>query len=382
MNFAIIRPMENTATSRSKQGERAGLIGICCNIGLASVKLITGLLSGSLSIIADGINNLSDAISSTVTFIGFKIASMPADKEHPYGHGRAEYIAGLTLAAIIMAVAVSLFKESVVGIFNHEATSISITTMIILICTLPVKIFMGLFYKSVAKKINSETVNAAAIDSFSDVAVTSSVIISTFLKIWKGWEIDAYVGALIAIFVFYQGFSSAKETLSSIMGKNVDPEVISRLENIAFASHNILGVHDVRVHEYGHEQVIASMHVELPNNLTLDEAHDIIDDMEREAIDAGIVNEITIHTDPVNLTDPIILKVKDTLIETLKNKAPEVSIHDLRIVNCNESKTVELDALVPYDYKLLDKEVNKIITDCVKSCAPDIKVVKLKIDKN
>lgn len=374
--------MEDANNTRSKQGEKAGLLGILCNVILSLIKIATGLITGSFSILADGINNLSDAVSSTVTFIGFKIASRPADKEHPYGHGRAEYIAGLALAAIIMAVAVSLFKESVTGIISKEATVISITTVIVLLCTLPIKIFMGIYYKTIAKKIKSETINAASIDSFCDVAVTGSVIISAALKLWKGYEIDAYIGCLIAIFVFYQGLSSAKETLSSIMGKTVEPEVISNLESIALSSLKVLGVHDVRVHEYGHEHIIASMHVELPNNLTLDEAHNIINAIENKAIRDGFVHEITIHADPVDNENPLALKIKDTLVQTLQNKAPEVSIHDFRLINCGDKNTIELDALVPYNYKLLDKEIKKIITDSIKSSDTTVNEVNITFDKH
>ncbi len=373
--------MENSNITRSKQGENVGLFGICCNIVLVALKFATGLISGSFSIITDSVNNLFDAISSTVTFIGFKIASRPADKEHPYGHGRAEYIAGLTLAAIIMAVAVSLFRESVGAIVHHKETIISFTTVIILICTLPVKIIMGVVYKKVAVKIKSETVKAASTDSFCDVAVTSSVIISACLKLIFNLEIDAYIGALVAIFVFYQGLSAAKETISSIMGRSVEPEVTSSLESIAYSSVNVLGIHDLRIHEYGHEQVIASMHVELPNNLTLDEAHNIINSIEHEAIKSGVVHEITIHTDPVDIRNPLMLDIKNNLIKVLSDKAPDVSIHDLRIVNKEGTESVELDALMPYDYKLLDKEIIKIITDSVKATASSVSSVQIKIDR-
>jgi len=375
--------MSKESKNRNEQGMKAGLIGICCNVMLAVAKIIPGLITGSLSIIADSVNNLSDAISSAVTFIGFKIAGKPADREHPYGHGRAEYIAGLTLAALIMAVAAGVLKDSLLSIINGDSPDITFASVLILLITIPVKLGMGFFYNKTARKINSQTLKAAAVDSFSDVAVTSTVILSALLKLICDVNIDGFTGAIVAIFVFYQGFDSARETVSSILGRRVCPEVVTTLEKLALKRPEVLGVHDVRVHEYGHDYTSASMHVELPNSMTLDAAHEIVDDIEHEAIKQGIVRELTIHTDPVDINDEKMLVTKIKLKDALEERSPGISIHDMRFKKTSDgSVTCELDALIPYDCKCTDGEIRALITNTIRDEVSDVKKVTINIDKS
>ena len=366
--------------ARHEYGVLAGIVGICCNLLLTIFKIVTGIMTGAISIATDAVNNLSDAVSSIVTLVGFKISGKPADREHPYGHGRAEYVAGFIVAASVIAVALNLLKESVAHIITPNELDVSFTTIIILTVSILLKLWMSLFYTKIAKRISSEAMMATAIDSRSDCITTGVALISVVSMLAFNINIDGYAGAIVSIFVIISGFRSAKETIEPLLGKAPDPELTSKLVDEARAHSEILGVHDIRIHEYGHDLIIASMHVEVPYNLTLTEAHDIIDQIESSITSKKLVNEITIHVDPVNTDDKEMLKIKDELAGYLKGLDKRISIHDLRLVREGSEMRLIFEVLAPYDMDKSNDELTSLLKDKCEALLPGC-VMNVVIDR-
>ena len=361
---------EGDENSRHKYGVMAGVVGIICNLILTVFKVITGIVTGAVSIATDAINNFSDAISSIVTLIGFKISGKPADREHPYGHGRVEYLTGFIVSAAVIAVALTLLKESVLNIINPKELDVSIATIIILVASILLKLWMSMFYAKIAGRISSEAMMAAATDSRSDCITTGVALISIICMLIFKINIDGYAGAVVSLFVIRSGFQSAKDTIEPLLGKAPDPELTSKLTAEAKAHSEILGVHDIRVHDYGHDRVIASMHVELPYNMTLTDAHELIDRIEHSIMSQKLVNEVSIHIDPVNVDDEEMLLIKRELCAYLAHIDGRLSIHDFRLVREDGRYRLIFEVLASYDLDMTDEEITELLRTKAESLKP------------
>lgn len=307
----FIKDHENTSDPavREQYGKFAGIVGIVSNLILCTMKILIGLFSKSIAIVADGINNLADASSSIITLVGFKLASQPEDEDHPYGHARIEYLTGLFISIFIIVIGFSLLKTSVDKIINPEAMDFSNVTIIVLVIAIAIKLWQAMFNVSIGKKIKSVTLMATAADSRNDVISTSVVLISVLIGKFTGLVIDGYMGCLVALFIIWSGIQLVRETSSPLLGEAPDDELVASIVEIASKEPISMGMHDLIVHNYGPGKVFASMHVEVDAKGDIMEAHDAIDNLERK-IKEELHIEFVIHMDPVVLDDPIINEMK------------------------------------------------------------------------
>ncbi len=347
---------------RASYGLFSGFFGIVCNTFLAAVKIVLGLLSGSISIAADATNNLSDSLSSIITIVGFKLSVKPADREHPYGHGRIEYIAGFLVSISVIVVAIELLKESVTAIIKGREIEISVLTIAILVISIIIKCMMGLFYRYMSKKINSAALKAVAADSFNDCLTTGVSLISSVLIYAFNINIDGYAGAVVSIVVMISGLQSAKEIIDSLLGEKPPEDLEEKIKKTASENINVLGVHDLKIHAYGPNMRVASLHVEIPYNLDLISAHDIIDGIEKEIVTKGYVNDITIHIDPVITDDEEFLELKSFTEGVIKEIDQGISLHDFRLLHSASKSRVSFDIVVPYEFDMPEEELKKKIS--------------------
>lgn len=320
----------NNRVVRRSYGAMAGIIGIICNIILCISKLITGILTGAISITADAINNLTDAASSVITLVGFKMAGKSADQEHPYGHGRIEYITGLLISLVIMLVGVELFRSSIDTAINPSEIDFNIISIIVLIFSILVKLWMSLFNRKLSKKLNSSALHATSIDSLSDCIATSSVIIGVVIGMLTGINLDAYIGIIVACFVIVTGFKSAAESLNPLIGEAPDSEFVAEIEKTVLNDERVLGLHDVLVHSYGATHIVASLHAELPANIDLMTAHNIVDELE-DKIHTKFGCEITIHADPIEVDRKITTPIYTDVLKSVKAIDQLISVKHFRI---------------------------------------------------
>ena len=351
------------AQQRHKYGVMAGVVGICCNLLLTVFKISTGLLTGAVSIVSDAVNNLSDAVSSIVTMVGFKVSGKPADREHPYGHGRVEYLTGFIIAAAVIAVALNFLKESVRNILHPGRLDVSVVTIIILAVSILIKLWMSVFYTKIANRISSEAMRATAADSRSDCITTGVALLSAIVMLLFKVNIDGYAGAVVSVVVMISGFMAARETIEPLLGKAPDQELIRSIEKEALSHEEILGIHDIRIHEYGHDISIASAHVEVPYTLTLVKAHEVIDEIEEALVKRGCVTEVTFHIDPVMIDDEEMMKLRRELTEYLQGIDTRISIHDFRMIHGELKDDLIFEILVPYDVKKTDQELREMLLD-------------------
>ncbi len=350
---------------RGAYGRLAGLVGLVCNLLLFAGKLVAGTLAGSVSVTADAVNNLSDASSSLVTLFGFKLAERPADEEHPYGHARMEYLSGLLVAVLILVIGVELAKSSVEKILHPEAVEFSVLTLCVLIVSILVKLWMCLFCKKLGKAIDSTALEATAADSRNDVITTSAVLLGLLAGHFFRWRIDGWVGALVAVFILLSGWSIAKETISPLLGKQADRELVRRISNLVLGHPKILGIHDLMVHDYGPGQCFATVHVEMDMHENPLVCHDILDDIERDALRELHVH-LVIHYDPV-VTDDVELNHMRALVEKkLKQLDPRLSMHDFRMVRGPQHTNLIFDLAVPFDLSGKTAELKRRIDECVQ----------------
>ena len=363
MTELLIKLFIKNREDRHSYGVMAGIVGIICNLLLAVFKIITGILTGAVSIATDAINSSSDAVSSIVTLVGFRMSGKPADREHPYGHGRVEYITGFIVAAAVIAVALTLLKESVMNIMDPGELDVSIVTIVILAASISVKLWMSVFYGKIAGKISSEAMRATAADSRADCITTSVALVSVIMMLVFKINIDGYAGAVVSLFVIWAGIRSAKETLEPLLGRAPEAELITKIEKQALAHENVLGVHDIRVHEYGHDIKIVSGHLEVPYSLSLNEAHDIADAIEKDVIGNCHVTEATFHVDPVMTDDKEMIECRCNILAELKKLDERISIHDFRLVRGGEGETLIFEILVPYEVRMTDEEIKCYISE-------------------
>ena len=350
------------ADVRASYGRLAGIVGILCNLFLCAGKLLVGTLSGSISITADAVNNLSDASSSIISLIGFKMASKPADEDHPYGHARYEYLSGLFVSVVIMVIGINLLRESIAKIAHPTEVTFSYISIAVLAASILVKLWMALFNTTLGKRICSETLIATAQDSRNDVISTSAVILAALLSHFLSVNLDGYIGAAVALFILYSGFNLIKDTLDPILGKAPAPELVSELETLILSYPGILGIHDLIVHDYGPCNQFASVHAEVPAEGDMLELHDMIDNIE-VACKQKFGIQLVIHMDPVVTADERIVALRQTLSEKIAEIDPRLTIHDFRMVPGTTHTNLVFDCAVPHGLSMPAEELKRKISE-------------------
>jgi len=345
---------------RASVGRLAGITGIVCNILLFLGKLIAGLLAGSVAVVADAVNNLSDASSSVVTLLGFRLAQQPADEDHPYGHARYEYLSGLMVAVLILVIGVELVKSSVGKIIHPAEVEFSMLTIGILAASILMKFWMSGFFRKLGKHIHSLTLEATAVDSRNDVVSTAAVLLGCLVGYAFHVNIDGYVGLAVAVFILYSGFHTVRETISPLLGEQADAELVEKIKAIVYSNEAVLNVHDLLIHDYGPGRCFASIHAEVSAKLDPMEAHDIIDGIESTVLEQLNVH-LVIHYDPVLPDDDEWAEMSDVMGEILKEVAPEVSMHCFRMVGGAKQKNLVFDLMVPYDSEKTNQELQREI---------------------
>lgn len=363
----FIKNYKNTADPmiRRKYINLGSITGILCNIVLFVIKLSIGLLAGSVSIMADAFNNLTDIGSSVVTIIGFRLSIKPADKEHPFGHGRFEYMSAMLVAIIILLVGFELLKSSVEKIFSPTDLKVEFYTIILLCISVIIKLWMFLFNKKLGKSINSSGLIATAQDSINDSIATFAVLISIIICSIFKINIDPYMGIIVALFILYSGIKTIKETLDPLLGMPPEKETIDAIATMVLANENFVGIHDLIVHNYGPGRSFASLHVEVPSNADIVACHEDIDACEKE-IHNTLGIEVVIHMDPIAVDDENTIKTKEAVIDAIKKYDSRLSVHDFRMVNGEEQINLIFDVVVPNEIKLKDSEIKAKIDEICK----------------
>lgn len=378
----FIKNYENTHDSevRTAYGKLSGIMGIISNTLLCASKLFVGLISSSVSITADAINNLSDGASSIISLLGFKLANRPADAEHPYGHGRYEYLSGLMVAVIIMVIGVELFKSSIEKILNPSAVEFNAITVFVLLLSIIVKLMMASFNTKIGKKINSNTLLATAADSRNDVISTAAVLLAGIISNFTSIDLDGFMGIAVALFILYSGFELIKDTIDPMLGKSPDKEQVDAIRKKIMTYPYVLGTHDLMVHDYGPGRQFASVHVEMPAENDVMKSHDVIDNIERDFMNNDGLH-IIVHLDPISTEDTEVSKLRVWIANEVKKTDERLTIHDLRIVRGVSHTNVIFDCVVPYDVQLTDKEIKDKITNTVTQEYPTYYCV-ITIDKS
>ncbi len=364
----FIKEYEHTekVSVRTAYGVLASIVGIFCNILLFIVKFIVGLTVHSVSVMADAFNNLSDAGSSLISFVGVKIASKPADEEHPFGHGRMEYISALVVSFLVLEVGFTFLKDSIHKIKSPEILNFQMVSILILILSIGVKLWLGLFNRKLGRKIDSKVMIAMFTDSMGDVLTTSATILSLLFFHFTKINIDGFIGIGVALVVMWAGIGIAKDTLEPLLGEAVDPEDYKRIKNFVESYDGIIGSHDLIVHNYGPNRSMASIHAEVPNNADITESHEIIDRIERDAIEnLGIF--LVVHMDPIEIEDEHVLNIQNATVSLIQEIDPACSIHDFRVVDGKHQINLIFDLVVPRDYaKEKQNEVERLLCEKLK----------------
>lgn len=364
---------------RQSYGMLCGAVGIFLNLCLFTGKFIAGLISNSIAITADAFNNLSDAGSSIITLIGFRMAGQKPDPDHPFGHGRIEYISGLLVAVIILLMGLELLKSSFTKILHPDELSFSPVILIILIVSILVKCYMYLYNHSLGKRLSSSAMLATATDSLSDVLATSAVLISTLVAHFSGLSIDGWCGILVGLFICYSGFGAAKDTISPLLGQAPDPEFVQQVTDIVTAHKEVIGVHDLIVHNYGPGRILISLHAEVPADGNILTLHDVIDTIEHELRNTLNCHAV-IHMDPVQVGDAETDRLRELTAQCLQAIDPTLSMHDFRIVSGPTHTNLIFDVVTPYDYAMSDKELTGLIQQKLQEKNPNYFTV-IDVDK-
>lgn len=357
---------------RSAYGNMSGIVGIFLNLCLFAAKLTAGVFSSSISVVADAFNNLSDAGSSVVTFLGFKLANRPADKEHPFGHGRYEYVAGLGISVVILLVGVELLKSSIEKIFNPEAsTEITLVSVCILIASVLVKLWMFYFNKILSKKINSSALKATSLDSLTDCVATTIVLIGLLISKYSGLVIDGYLGVAVAVFIIFAGINTFKDSLSPLLGTPPDADFVDDIRETVMQDEMIVGIHDLIVHDYGPGRCIISLHAEIPCDEDILKAHDSIDLVEK-VLERKFNCLATIHMDPIAVDDEITLSLKRKVTDAVVEIDPQFSLHDFRVVHGETHTNLIFDLVIPHGFKTPYDEIRNLVKDRIQSIDPKL----------
>lgn len=354
---------------RERYGSVAGAVGIISNIIICSFKIAVGILFGSIAILADGINNLSDASASLITMLGFKLASKKPDKDHPYGHGRTEYLTGLAISIMIIVIGYQLLKSSIQKTISPEPIDFSWLSVIVLVVSILVKLWQAGFNKKIGRAINSDALMATAADSRNDVISTSAVLISTLLGGLFNINVDGPMGILVAGFILFSGISLVKETIAPILGQPPDKDVVKSMAEIILADKDILGIHDLMVHDYGPGRLFASVHVEVDGSEDIFIVHDRIDNIEKQVMDElGIL--LTIHMDPVVVGNPLVEEVKNQLENIASSVDGIINLHDVRVVEGPTHTNIVFDVVRTDHCNLSNNEVKEIFSNKLKEINP------------
>lgn len=351
---------------RARIGKLSGAVGIICNCLLAAGKLIVGHMTSSMSITADGLNNLSDGASSIVTLLGFKLAEKPADRKHPYGHARIEYIAGLTVAVMILFIGLELGKSSVQKFINPEPIEFSFTAVWVLFASILVKLFMMLFNLKMGRRINSNALLATAADSRNDVMTTSAVLAASIVEHFYDVRIDGVMGIAVSLFILYSGVKLAGETMSPLLGEGANPELQKQITDYINGCPMVLGCHDLMVHDYGPGRRYASIHVEIDKNEDPMACHARIDRMERECL-KNYGTHLVIHYDPVVTDDPEVNSTKRLVNTIIKVRDGRLTIHDFRMVDDGESVKMSFDMILPEDLRGQEQSIKETVEKALNS---------------
>ena len=359
---------------RERYGSVAGAVGIISNLILCAFKILSGLLFGSISILADGINNLSDASASLITLLGFKMAAKKPDKDHPYGHGRTEYLTGLAVSIMILLIGFELLKTSLEKTIHPEEIEFSWLSVAVLVCAIAIKLWQASFNKSIGKLIDSDALIATAADSRNDVLSTSAVLAATLISGFTGLKLDGPMGIVVALFILWSGYGLIKETISPILGQPPDPEVVKSISDLIMSHGTVLGIHDLLVHDYGPGRLFASVHAEVDGSHDIFEVHDDIDNIEVEVYEKlGIL--LTIHMDPVDVGNPDVERAKECIEKVTSEIEGIISFHDVRIVTGPTHTNVVFDIVKDHDCPYEDKELRRKLRDGLKKCDPKYKAV-------
>ena len=350
---------------RRAYGMLCSIVGIGLNVLLFAGKYLAGVLSGSIAITADAFNNLSDAGSSAITLVGFKFSGMKPDKDHPFGHGRIEYLSGLGVAMLIILMGFELFKSAIGKIMNPEPVETGALTVAILLVSVGVKLYMSFYNRSVGNKIDSEAMKATATDSLSDSVATTAVLISMLAAHFTGILIDGWCGLVVAVMVLFAGYKAAKDTIDPLLGGPPSKEFVREIRDIVMSHEEIIGIHDLVVHDYGPGRCMVSLHGEVPANGDIIALHDMIDHIEKELCEK-LGCEAVIHMDPLETDNEIIKEMKHELLTHINSELPGISIHDFRMVQGPTHTNLIFDAVVPYGFDMANEEVKESLENLVK----------------
>ena len=364
----FVKDHENTSDPgvRAKIGSMSGAVGILCNVLLFGFKLLAALLSGSVSIMADALNNLSDASGSIVTLVGFRLADRPADDKHPFGHARFEYLSGLAVSVLIILIGFELAKSSLDKILHPAAVEFTWVTAVVLIASVGVKSWMFLFNRSLGNRIHSASLHATAADSRNDCIATSAVLLAAVVERLTSLRVDGWMGIAVAVFILYSGWNLARETISPLLGENADEELRRKIVDYIASQPRVLGYHDLMVHDYGPGQRFASLHVEMDKNEDPLACHELIDDMERECLKSHNVH-LVIHYDPVVTDDPELTRLREAVKSLLAIKDPRLTIHDFRMVPGEGHTNLIFDVALPLELRGQENELKEALEQALSA---------------
>ncbi len=363
-NFIIKKFVKNSEDTknpkvRENYGSVAGIVGIISNIILCIFKIGAGVIFNSIAILSDGINNLADASGSLITLIGFKLAGRKADKQHPYGHGRTEYLTGLVVSVMVLVIGVSLLRTSIEKTINPEPLEFSILTIVVLVVAIAIKLWQTSFNVSIGNIIDSESLRATAADSRNDVISTSAVLLSVIIGKFANINLDGPVGIIVALFIIWSGIGLIKETIAPILGQAPDAELVKSIEDIILSDEYSLGLHDLIIHDYGPGRLFASLHIEVDGEKDIFEIHDRIDNLEYKVYqELGIL--LTIHMDPVDTKDPVVYRAKEYLEEIVRDIEGVSNFHDVRAVSGPTHTNIVFDIVKEFDCKYSDDELQEM----------------------
>jgi len=377
----FVRDADNTSDPavRTRYGQFAGMVCIVCNVLLCVGKAMVGVAVGSISIVADAVNNLSDASSNIVSMLGFKLASKPADNHHPFGHGRFEYLAGLTVSVLEAAIGINLIISSIGKIANPEPTTFGPAVVVVLIASMVVKLWMMAFNNEIGRRISSDTLRATAIDSRNDVITTGAVLMSAVISSFTGFDLDGWAGAVVGAFILWSGLALIRDSIGPLLGMTPDPQMVEHIKEKILGYPGVLGTHDLMVHDYGPGRQFASAHVEMAGEANVFESHDLIDNIEQDFRREGLV--MTLHLDPIVTNDPAIHDMRNWINLHVKDIDPRLSIHDLRTVPGPTHTNVIFDCVRPHDLEMKDDELCERIQRVVSTKYPQA-ICKVTIDSS
>lgn len=359
---------------RKAYGKLAGMVGIISNLILCTMKILIGIFANSIAIIADGVNNLADASSSVITLLGFKLASMPEDKDHPYGHARYEYLTGLLISVLIIVVGFQLLKSSFAKVLNPDPLEFSWITVIVLVIAIGIKVWQAVFNISIGKKINSLALIATGTDSRNDVISTCAVLAGIIIGKLIGIQLDGIIGCLVALFILWSGIQLIRETISPLLGEAPDEDLVRDIQTLVLKEERVLGTHDLIVHNYGPGKVFASIHIEVDSRGGIMEIHEMIDDIEM-MVKRELNIEFVAHMDPIELDNPIVDNVHKVVVSAIQQMDGVLGIHDLRVVPGKEHTNVIFDVVISTECKMTKEQIHCELESVIKMIDPKYNLV-------